>query len=60
MYSHSQYLMDAYQKVIERYYLSARQRDLLDTSKHYREILDAAHQNNWADASLLLIEAGIL
>lgn len=52
--------MEAYRWISEEFSLRAKQRDALDSSDLYEEIMDAGNQRNWTQVKDLLIKAQIL
>jgi hypothetical protein len=53
-------LMNAYAATKDRFGLKAKQRDLLDASPYYLDIMIAAHRGDWNTADNLLWDAGVL
>lgn len=53
-------LMNAYDETSERFALNWMQRDQLDISPMYHQIMFAAHNQQWETVQVLLVSAGIV
>lgn len=51
---------NAYRAIKERFGLRAAQRDMLDATARYEEIMQHAHRDDWITVEQLLHVAGII